>query len=119
MSSYPNSAQVWPRTTSEAGRPTPIFRPCRDFSTAQPFDLASNFSWSNPISGGGFNFGGKFHQLAPNIVGEPFPIHGNGFSSAWTVESQTVSAVELTLGSCGPGPFRYSARTAYGLLGAP
>ena len=47
-------------------------------------------------------------------MGEPFPIHGNGFSSAWTVESQTASAVDLFLGSCGPG--RYSARAAYGLL---
>jgi galactose mutarotase-like enzyme len=67
------------------------------------------------MSGGGFNFGGKFHPPAPNIVGEPFPIHGNGFSNAWTVESQTASAVDLFLGSCGPG--RYSAHAAYGLLG--
>ena len=64
---------------SEAGRPTPIFRPCRDFSTAQPFDLASNFSLSNRISGGGFDFGGKFHPLAPNIVGEPFRCTATAF----------------------------------------
>jgi aldose 1-epimerase len=103
----------------EAGRSTPLFRPCRDLARAQPFDLASNLllPWSNRISGGGFRFGGQFHPLAPNVPGEPYPVHGNGFSSAWIVETATATSLELSLASDGPGPFRYSARASYRLLG--
>ena len=52
----------------EAGRRTPLFRPCRKLAGAGPFDLASTLllPWSNRISGGGFRFAGKFHPLAPN-----------------------------------------------------
>jgi aldose 1-epimerase len=102
----------------EAGRRTPIFRPCRDLDNAGPFDLASNLlvPWSNRISGGGFRFGTKFHALQPNLVGEPYPIHGNGFMSAWTVDTARAAQAELSLASAGPGPFRYFARAAYELM---
>lgn len=70
----------------------PLFRPCRNLVRAQPFDLASNLlvPWSGRISGGGFRFGGRFHSLDPNLEGEPLPIHGNGFSSPWTVVRRRV-----------------------------
>jgi len=94
-----------------------LFRPCRDLSRAGPFDLANNLlvPWSNRISGGGFHFGGRFHPLEPNLPGEPYPIHGNGFSSAWAVENASADKVELSLTSNGPGPFRYEARATYAL----
>ena len=68
----------------DAGDRRPVFRPCRKPSAARPFDLASILlvPWSNRISGGGFTFAGKFHPLQPNLPGEPYPIHGNGFSKA-------------------------------------
>jgi aldose 1-epimerase len=96
---------------------TALFRPCRDPSRAGAFDLAFNLlvPWSNRISGGGFHFNGQFHPLAPNVRGEPFPIHGNGFSSRWLVETATAVSAELSLRSDGPGPFRYEARAAYSL----
>jgi aldose 1-epimerase len=99
-----------------AGRAA-LFRPCRDPSRAGPFDLALNLlvPWSNRISGGGFPFGGRFHALEPNLPGEPYPIHGNGFSSVWAVESASAERVELSLMSNGPGPFRYEARATYAL----
>ena len=71
--------------------------------------------WSNRISGSGFLFAGKFHSLQPNLPGEPYPIHGNGFSSAWSVENTTPTSAELSLMSDGPGPFRYAARASYAL----
>ena len=49
------------------------------------------------------------------MAGEPFPIHGNGFACAWTVESASDTAVELSLSSDGPAPFRYAAQAAYEL----
>ena len=99
------------------GRREPLLRPCRDLSRAAPFDLASILlvPWSNRISGGGFAFGGRFHPLQPNLAGEPMPIHGNGFSSAWTtVEASAVSAC-LALNSDGPGPFMFEAVVRYSL----
>lgn len=97
----------------------PLFRPCKEISRATPFELASNLllPWSNRISGGGFQFAGKFHPLAPNLAGEPYPHHGNGFSSAWTVESAAMARAVLSLTSNGPGPFRYAARVSYDLNG--
>ena len=63
---------------------THVFRPCHDPWRARPFDLALNllvpvvqphFRRRASISTA------SFHPLAPNLPGEPFPIHGNGFSS--------------------------------------
>lgn len=95
----------------------PLFRPCRDLVRAQPFDLASNLlvPWSGRISGGGFRFGGRFHSLDPNLEGEPLPIHGNGFSSPWTVVEAAGAQAVLTLSSNGPGPYRFEARVTYTL----
>jgi aldose 1-epimerase len=100
----------------EAGR-TPLFRACANPSHAQPFELACNLlvPWSNRISGGGFHFAGRFHSLRPNLPGERFPIHGNGFSSAWSTASVAPESVELSLASIGPGPFSYGARATYAL----
>ena len=47
--------------------------------------------------------------------GEPYPIHGSGFSSAWSVRNASAETVELSLRSNGPGPFRYEARATYAL----
>src|SRR5580698_4216252 len=90
-----------------AGRRLPLFRPCRAIADAGPFDLANNLllPWSNRISARGFHFAGKFHPLEPNLPGEPYPIHGDGFSSAWSVRNASAEEVELSLRSSGPGPF--------------
>jgi aldose 1-epimerase len=97
----------------------PMFRPCREPAGAGPFDLALNLlvPWSNRISGGGFHFRGQFHALAPNLPGEPFPIHGNGLSSRWEPERAAADGAELSLRSDGPGPFRYEAHAGYSLAG--
>jgi aldose 1-epimerase len=73
--------------------------------------------WSNRISQGGFAFEGRFHGLEPNVPGEAFPIHGNGFSSPWRVIEETSASAKLQLSSEGPGPFRYRAGVSYGLSG--
>ena len=87
----------------ESGR-TSLFRPCHDLPRAGPFDLANNLlvPWSNRISGNGFRFDGQFHHLVPNVPGERFPIHGNGFSSRWLIEHATADAAEFSLRADGP-----------------
>jgi aldose 1-epimerase len=90
----------------------PIFRPW----DGQPGTRLANFilvPWSNRISGGGFTFDGTFHPLAPNRDGEKYPIHGNGFSSIWTVDWVADDVADLSLASTGPGPFRYDTRLRY------
>ena len=103
----------------DASGRAPLFRPGRDPLRGGAFDLALNLlvPWSNRISGGGFPFNGQFHPLAPNLPGEPFPIHGNGFSSPWLVGGATAESAHLSLLSNGPGPFRYEARVSYSLNG--
>lgn len=94
-------------------RAVPILRPrCGD----GPFDQGCNVlvPFSNRISGGGFTFGGRFHALAPNLQGEPYPIHGDGFQAVWQVVAQTSGAVELTHRGRF-GPFDYLARLRYAL----
>jgi len=93
----------------------PVFRPW----DGEPASRLASFvliPWSNRISGGGFTFDGIFHPLAANRPGDAYPIHGNGFSSAWTVEFTTGDTVELSLASDGPGPFRYAARLRYAVF---
>ncbi|CAN7354828.1 aldose 1-epimerase [Mesorhizobium sp. LjRoot246] len=97
----------------------PLFRPWPNGGSGNPFDLACNLllPWSNRISGGGFIFEHKFHELLANVTGEPFPIHGNGFSQEWEVDSLAPDKARLSLVSDGPGPYRYRAEATYALTG--
>ncbi|MBN9071380.1 MAG: aldose 1-epimerase [Rhizobiales bacterium] len=97
---------------------TPVFRSV-DPATDHPFGLSSILlvPFSGRISGGGFAFEGTFHPVERNMPAEKYPIHGSGFSAAWTVEERTDEAVTLSLDAEGPGPFRYSAVVTYRLDG--
>ena len=101
---------------TELGK-TPVFRRCADVNSAGPFDLAMNLlaPWSNRISGGGFTHRGIFYALEPNLPEEPYPIHGNAFSSAWVLERRQPASATLSFLSHGPGPFRYFASVTYAL----
>lgn len=94
----------------------PVLRPPADVEDP-PLGLACNLllPWSNRISGGGFRCDGVFHPLEPNMPGEQFPIHGNGWRSAWTVAEAWPARARLTLRSFGPGPFAYAAEVVYEL----
>ena len=95
----------------------PLLRPWSG-GEANPFSLASNIltPFSNRISGGGFEFEGRRHRLAPNLTGESCPIHGDGFQKAWTAEIQDEASVRLTLRDGAIGPYRYRAEQAFRLL---
>jgi aldose 1-epimerase len=71
--------------------------------------------FSNRISGGGFHHERQFHRLSPNLPGNGFPTHGNGFQSRWELSQAQDQSVVLGLQSDGPGPFRYTAELVYGL----
>ena len=96
-------------------RREPIFRPWPGQGTDDPNSLAAYVlvPWSNRISGGGFDFDGKFHPLEPNFPPEPFPLHGNGWTSEWALVERTSDRAVLELASEGPGPFRYLSKLTY------
>ena len=99
------------------GERVPLFRPEPEHGPRQAFDLALQVlvPWSNRVSGGGFSFHHKRYRLDPNLAGEPYPIHGNGFSLPWEVVEHRQGSTILRLDSAGPGPFRYSATLSYGV----
>lgn len=101
------------------GRPVHIFR-----ETSPRIDSVFDCSmqvmlpWVNRVSGGGFVSDGVFHALELNVPGEPFPIHGNGFQSAWDTVATSETSVSLALRSDGPTPYAYNARYLLELVDA-
>jgi aldose 1-epimerase len=97
------------------GRQVPLLRPEPPGGAQRPFELGMQIllPWSNRISSGGFSFRGRRYELPPNVEGEPFPIHGNGFSQPWSVTAVGASSASLRLESIGPGPYRYRADLVY------
>ena len=95
----------------------PLFLGNRSPVRPPPFDLGLNLllPWSGRISGGGFRHDERFVALAPNLAGEPFPIHGNGFQSAWRLVERSARTARLELASDGPGLFAYDAAVTYAL----
>ncbi len=105
--------------SSPSGKPFNIWRPW-DGSNPDRYALASfpMVPWSNRISGGGFEFGGKFHPIGPNRTGEPYPIHGDGWLQQWLVAQPDQDTMVMTLGSdCFEGnPYVYSASQTFRLV---
>ena len=64
----------------------------------------------NRIRGGAFRFRGREVRLAPNMVGDPSPLHGQGWLSPWQVVSRSATSVELRfLHASGEWPWEYEA----------
>lgn len=95
----------------------PVLRPWPGKVSAGPFALSCNLlvPFSNRISGGGFTYDGRQHVVQPNLPGEPYPIHGDGFQRAWNIAATSASSARLILTDGVIGPFRYSAEVTYTL----
>jgi aldose 1-epimerase len=67
--------------------------------------------WSNRISRGGFEQGGRQVPMAPNRAGEPYPIHGDGWLQPWALHTVSAAVAEMTLASRrhAGGPYEYDA----------
>jgi aldose 1-epimerase len=77
-----------------------LWRPW-DRASEDMYRLASfaMLPWSNRVSGGGFEHGGRFHPMAVNRLGEPYPIHGDGWLQRWTLSRDGAGAAEMLLTS--------------------
>ncbi|MBT0570108.1 aldose 1-epimerase [Curvibacter sp. CHRR-16] len=84
-----------------------------DGQTTDMYTLASfaMLPWSNRISQGGFDVGPQHYPMQCNRVGEPYPIHGDGWLQAWQCEQPEPHVVEMRLHSRGfqGNPYHYEA----------
>lgn len=70
----------------------------------------------NRIRGGRFQFRSRDVQLAPNMEGDPSPLHGQGWLAAWDVIESSDTRAELRFfHEAGEWPWRYEARQFFRL----
>ena len=107
------SAFTW---TGEGGR-TPILRPSH--TPLQKVLDASCFPlvpFVNRIRGGCFSFRGRQVRLAPNMAGDPNPLHGQGWAGSWNLESRSEASATLVFDHpAGEWPWMYHARQEFRL----
>lgn len=74
--------------------------------------------FANRIRGGAFTFRGREVRLAPNMAGDPSPLHGQGWTSAWSVESASEAEAMLAFDhAAGEWPWAYRATQGFRLTG--
>jgi aldose 1-epimerase len=98
---------------------TPILReghtPLQNVLDAAAFPLVP---FSNRIRGGCFTFRDRQVRLSPNMAGDPSPLHGQGWTNAWTIESRSAAAAVLTFEhDPGEWPWAYRARQEFRIEG--
>jgi aldose 1-epimerase len=101
------------------GGPRPILRKCHS-PLEKVLDAASFplVPYVNRIRGGRFAFRGREIRIAPNMAGDPSPLHGQGWLGAWRVEEQSETRALLTFRhAAGEWPWDYAARQAFELDG--
>jgi aldose 1-epimerase len=101
------------------GAPRSILRKCHSplekVLDAPSFPLVP---YVNRIRGGRFAFRGREVTLAPNMTGDPSPLHGQGWQSAWQVDEQSETRAVLSFGhAAGEWPWDYTAQQEFTLDG--
>lgn len=100
-----------------ADRARPILRKCP--SPLEKVLDAANFPlvpYVNRIRGGAFTFRGREVQLAPNMAGDPSPLHGQGWINPWTVDAVDQTSAALSFNhAAGEWPWAYEAKQDFRL----
>ncbi len=102
------------------GKWEPVMRPGTEVDALrEPNTLACYplLPWSNRIAHGRFSMWGVPMTVAQTRADEPYPLHGDGWLSHWTVSEQSAHIVELLLVSRRTAPFCYEARLRYEIDG--
>ena len=95
----------------------PILRKCHS-RLEKVLDAASFplVPYVNRIRGGRFTFRGRDVSLAPNMAGDPSPLHGQGWLNPWVVEEAGARHAVLGFGhQAGEWPWTYEARQQFAL----
>ena len=95
----------------------PILRKCHSplekVLDAASFPLAP---YVNRIREGRFTFRGREIRLAPNMAGDPSPLHGQGWLNPWTVDRADDASARLSFRhEAGEWPWAYGARQEFAL----
>lgn len=101
----------------EGDRVRPILRKCHNglekVLDAGSFPLVP---YVNRIRGGRFAFRGREVVIAPNMAGDPSPLHGQGWLNPWKVEEQSGRRAALSfVHSQGEWPWSYEARQEFSI----
>lgn len=74
--------------------------------------------FGNRIAGNAFAFEGRSYALTPNMPWDPHVLHGDGWTSEWTIEAAAADRAELAMSHRADGsPFAYDARQSFALDG--
>jgi len=97
------------------GGPTPVLReshtPLENVLDAASFPLVP---YVNRVRDGSFTFRGRTVSMAPNMSGDPSPLHGQGWLNPWNVEeADEASAVLSYRHEPGEWPWSYEARQEF------
>jgi aldose 1-epimerase len=95
--------------------PRPILRKCNN-RLENVLDAASFplVPYVNRIRDGRFEFRGRVVKLAPNMPGDPSPLHGQGWLGPWQVEDVSGTTAALSFHhSAGEWPWDYEARQEF------
>ncbi len=101
----------------DGGAARPILRKCHS-GLEKVLDAASFplVPYVNRIRGGRFEFRGREVVIAPNMAGDPSPLHGQGWLNPWTVEEQDEARTLLSFThAAGEWPWDYEARQEFAL----
>ena len=102
---------------SGEGRGRSILRKCHN-SPEKALDACSFplVPYVNRIRGGHFAFRGREVRLAPNMPGDPSPLHGQAWLGRWNVEEQSDTSADLSFHHpAGEWPWDYEARQVFEL----
>ena len=104
---------------TSGGRRTAVLRespaPLRNVLDSACFPLVP---FVNRIRGGCFDFRGQQVCLAPNMAGDPSPLHGQGWTSPWSVASAGEAEAVLVFDhAAGEWPWAYRAQQSFRLTG--
>jgi aldose 1-epimerase len=89
--------------------------PLRNVLDAACFPLVP---FVNRIRGGCFSIRGRQVRLSPNMAGDPSPLHGQGWTSPWRIESSGGAEAVLAFDHrSAEWPWRYQARELFRLDG--
>lgn len=95
-----------------------LWRPWAGVSDCYTLACMPLVPWSNRISGCGFEHSGVTYPLTPNRLGEPYPIHGDGWLQPWNLSQPAPDTLEMTLTARAfrAGPYHYRALQRFVLL---
>lgn len=108
---------AWQALTPEGA--ADLWRPW-DGRSEDLYKLASfaMLPWSNRIARGGFEHRGRWYDMSLNRIGEPYPIHGDGWLQPWAITQPDAASLEMTLASRhhAGGPYAYDATQRFTLV---